>query len=208
MYVHDAQIVSYTEGKFAGREIAFCASGFGNGSGDTGLRIVDVTDKNNMHTISTGFWENDQYSHQCWLTEDKQYLYVNDELDEEAYGYTTRTRVFDVSDVENPVFVGNFSSGVDAIDHNLYVRDGLVFEANYRSGLRVFDASNPAEPTQIAYFDSYPSNDKAQFNGAWSVYPFFPSGTVIVSDIERGLFVLKVDALSDAKAVAVSSIAK
>lgn len=208
MYVHDAQIVSYTEGKYAGREIAFCASGFGNGSGDTGLRIVDVTDKNNMHTIGSGFWENDQYSHQCWLTEDKQHLYVNDELDEESYGYTTRTRIFDVSDLDNPVFVGNFTSGVDAIDHNLYVKDGLVFEANYRSGLRVFDASKPAEPTPIAYFDSYPANDKAEFNGAWSVYPFFPSGTVILSDIERGLFVLKVDALSAAKSIAVSSIAR
>ena len=71
----------------------------------------------------------------------------------------------------------------------------MIFEANYRSGLRVFDASDPLNPTQYAYFDTYPSNDNASFNGLWSVYPYFPSGTVIGSDLERGLFVWKLGIL-------------
>ena len=194
-YVHDAQVVSYTAGPFAGREIAFCASGTGNGSGSTGLRIVDVTDKSNMFTVSTFFYGSAAYSHQVWLSPDRQTLYLNDELDEGNLVTTTTTRVIDVSDISSPQFVGTFSSGVAAIDHNLYTVDQYIFEANYRSGLRVFDATDPLNPTQIAYFDTYPGSDTPNFNGAWSTYPFFPSGTVIVSDIERGLFVLRIDAI-------------
>ena len=87
----------------------------------------------------------------------------------------------------------SFTSGLPAIDHNLYVRDGFIFEANYRSGLRIFNANvDPLNPPQVGWFDTYPENDNRGFNGAWSNYPFFPSGTVIVSDIERGLFILDV----------------
>ncbi|GAB4382942.1 MAG: hypothetical protein Kow0022_01540 [Phycisphaerales bacterium] len=196
MYVHDACVVSYTSGPYAGREIAFCASGFNGGWNSTGLRIVDVTNKNNMFTISSYFYSTPAYSHQVWISPDKRYIYLNDELDED-YGLvpTTTTRVIDVSNLSSPVQVATFTSNSPAIDHNLYVRDHYIFEANYTSGLRVFDATDPVQPVQIAYFDTFPTSENPSFNGAWSCYPFFPSGTVIVSDINRGLFVLRVDAI-------------
>ena len=43
----------------------------------------------------------------------------------------------------------------------------------------------------MAYFDVNPETDAAAFDGSWSVYPFFGSGTVLVSSITRGLFVLR-----------------
>lgn len=43
---------------------------------------------------------------------------------------------------------------------------------------------------EIAFFDVSPDYDDVSFHGSWSVYPFFASGNVIVSSIERGLFVL------------------
>lgn len=196
MYIHDACVVSYTEGPYAGREIAFCASGFNGGWNSTGLRIVDVTDKSNMFTISTFFYTTPAYSHQVWLSADKRYAYLNDELDEQdGLVPVTTTRVIDVSNLAAPVQAGTFTSNSTSIDHNLYVRDQFIFEANYTSGLRVFDASDPVNPVQIAFFDTYPFSDGANFNGAWSVYPYFPSGTVLVSDMNRGLFVLRVDAI-------------
>lgn len=82
-----------------------------------------------------------------------------------------------------------FSTGTAAIDHDLYVHDGKIFQSNYRSGLRVFDASDPRAPVQTNWFDTYPPNDANRFNGLWSNYPFFPRRTVIGSDIEKGLFV-------------------
>jgi choice-of-anchor B domain-containing protein len=184
-YVHDAQVVTYTSGPYAGKEIAFCANG------GAGLEVLDVTNKANMVRIGGTTYSQLAYCHQCWLTEDRQLLYVNDELDEQTYGGTTNTRILDVSDPANPVIVGTFTSGSTSIDHNLYTKGGKVYEANYRSGLRIFDNSNPTSPVQVGYFDTYPGSDAAQFNGAWSCWPYFPSGTIIISDIERGLFVVK-----------------
>ena len=188
-YIHDAQVVTYTDGPFAGRQIAFCCAGFSGGWSDTGLTIVDVTNKSNPFVVSQTYYSNAAYSHQGWLSEDRKYFYLNDELDEQNYGGTTTTRIINVEDIENPSFVGTFTSGSTSIDHNLYTHNGYIFEANYRSGLRVFDATNPTNPTQYGFFDTYPDNDGASFNGLWNVYPYFPSGTIIGSDLERGLFV-------------------
>jgi len=193
MYVHDAQVHTYTEGPYAGREIAFCGAGFNGGWDASGLRIVDVTDKSSMVTLGEIQYPGAVYAHQCWLSEDGTLLYLDDELDEDGGQVpSTTTHVFDVSDLENPTLASTFTNGLPSIDHNLYIHDGKAFCANYRSGLRVWDLTDPLSPTEVAYFDTYPENDGANFNGAWSSYPFFPSGTVIVSDMNRGLFVLDV----------------
>lgn len=195
-YVHDAQIKSFESVTVNGstlfnREIAFCCTGFNGGSVDTGLTIVDVTDKSNPVVLSQTAYSSRAYSHQAWLSDDGKTLFLNDELDEQDFGTPTTTRVFDVSDLANPVEITTFTNGKAAIDHNLYIRDGLMYAANYRSGLRIFDVSDRMNAEEIGFFDTFPDSDSANFNGAWSVYPFFDSGTIIVSDIERGLFVLR-----------------
>ncbi|NUQ68866.1 MAG: choice-of-anchor B family protein [Phycisphaerales bacterium] len=188
-YVHDAQIVTYTSGPYAGREIAFCACE------EFGVYIVDVTNKANMVTLGTLAYPGVTYCHQVWLSEDKQHLYVNDELDGPAQGFPrTFTRVVDVTNLNAPTLVGGFTSGVPgAIDHNLYVHQGRVFEANYTSGLRVFDATNPTSPVEVAWIDTHPDDNDATYDGAWSTYPYFPSGSIIISDINRGLFVVRLN---------------
>ncbi len=191
-YVHDAQVVTYTEGPYAGRQIAFCCAGYNNGSVETALDILDVTNKGNIFLVARYFYSNSAYSHQGWLSPDRHYFYLDDELDEQNNPNipTTTTRVIDVSDIANPVEVGTYTNGNTAIDHNLYTRDGFIYAANYRSGLRIFNALDPTAPFEVGYFDTYPNSNSATFNGAWSNYPYFPSGTVIVSDLNRGLFVL------------------
>jgi choice-of-anchor B domain-containing protein len=178
-YVHDAQIVTYTTGPYAGRQIAFCANG------GTGLDIYDVTSKANMFRLSRTAYPNLSYAHQCWLSEDRLYLYLNDELDS-----VNETVIFDVTNLSTPAVAGTSSSGVQATDHNLFVRDGFIYEAEYHAGVRIFCADDPVNPVQVGWFDTYPENDGGGFDGAWSVYPYFPSGTLLVSDIDRGLFIL------------------
>ena len=179
---HDAQIVTYTTGPYAGKQICFGAAG------GSGVHIIDVTNKSNMTTIATASYNSLSYCHQCWLSEDKQYLYVNDELD-----YVAETRIFNVSDIYNPTYINSFGWGANSIDHNLYVYGDILYEANYTSGLRVFDiGTNPTNPTMIGFFDTYPENNGESFNGLWSCFPMFNSGTVIGSDIERGLFVWEI----------------
>jgi len=201
-YVHDAQIVTYTSGPFAGREIAFCANE------SAGLAVVDVTNKASMFTVATRTYPGVQYAHQCWLSEDRNYLYLNDELDGPSQGFaSSTTRVFDVSDIANPTLVNTFTSNAStAIDHNLYVHGRFIYESNYRSGLRVFDAIDPVNPVEVAFIDTYPENDSPGYEGTWSNFPFFPSGTIVISDINRGMFLvrLNLDYLSFLQATPVS----
>jgi choice-of-anchor B domain-containing protein len=191
-YVHDAQIVTYSSGPYAGKEIAFCANG------GTGLDIYDVTTKSNMVRLSRTTYANLSYAHQIWLSDDRQYAYLNDELDG-----INETVIFDVSNLSGPFVAGTYDSGVGATDHNLYFRDGFIYEAEYRAGLRVFCAVDPLNPVQVGWYDSYPENDGSGYDGAWSVYPFFPSGTVLISDINRGLFIVDVSAALSAGALAI-----
>ena len=80
-----------------------------------------------------------------------------------------------------------------AIDHNSIVHGSRLFISAYRGGMRVVDIRAPRRPTMTGYFDTYPEDDDARFSGAWGIYAGFPSGNVIVSDIQLGLFVLAVD---------------
>jgi choice-of-anchor B domain-containing protein len=188
-YVHEVTPVTYSSGPAAGKQIAYACAGFNGGFQNTGLTILDVTDKANPVVLTEVFWSGAEFSHQVWLSTDLKYAYLDDEFDEGGVNPTT-TYVIDVQDPANAFLVGSFHNGNTAVGHNLYTLPGLLFEANYRSGLRVFDlGANPTNPPEIAWFDTYPDNDLATFNGLWGVYPFFESGVVIGSDIERGLFV-------------------
>ena len=181
--LHDAQVVTYTSGPNLGRQICFGAAG------GSGLYVIDVTNKSNMYTLSQSTYSGLSYCHQCWLHNVRQTLYVNDETDGIAL-----TRVFDVSNLSDPVLTNTFGWGANSIDHNLYVKDDIIYEANYTSGLRILDTTNDSNaPELIGYFDTYPSNDGQSYDGLWSCFPFFDSGTVIGSDIQNGLFIWNLD---------------
>ena len=167
------------------------ATGCANSAEDR-LEIVDVTNESSPVSISDVVYAQLGYVHQAWFTEDHEFLLVGDELDELNFGVPTRTHVFDVTDLDAPVYVFPYEAATNSIDHNLYVLGNRVFEANYTTGLRVLEFGNLAngELMEIAFFDTFPDSDIAEFDGAWSVYPYFPSGTIIVSDESNGLFIL------------------
>jgi choice-of-anchor B domain-containing protein len=184
-YIHDAQVHTYTTGPAAGKEVVFACVG------GSGFRTVDVTNKASMTQMDSVTWSQLSYSHQGWIDKDEQYFYLNDELDESNFGINTKTIVIDVADPSNISLASTFDNGNPAIGHNGYVTAGdLLFEANYTSGVRVFDlSSNPLNPPEVAWYDTWPSDDAPTFDGLWSVYPYFPSGVIIGSDISAGLFV-------------------
>ena len=187
-YTHDAQCVIYNgpDNRYKGQEICLNAN-------ENTVTIVDVTDKSDPMMVSRTGYAGHGYTHQGWLTEDHRYFLVDDELDEMQNSYNTRTYVWDVSDLESPFLTGFHDGRTQAIDHNLYIVNDKVYQANYRSGLnilRIVDLDQ-AELEEFGYFDIFPSSNSASFNGAWSNYPFFNSGVIIVSGIEQGLFVLK-----------------
>ncbi len=187
-YTHDAQVVTYNgpDAAYVGREIAFACN-------EDDVTIVDVDDPTDTQQISSTTYPGVAYCHQGWLSDDHQFFFSNDELDENNLGVNTTTFIWDVSDLDAPVLVGTYVSSEAAIDHNLYVDANLIYESNYRAGLRILDNTNAAAGalSEVAYFDVYPASNSAAFNGTWSNYPYFDSGIVVVSHIESGLFLLR-----------------
>lgn len=187
-YTHDSQCVVYhgPDAEHAGKEICFNAS-------ETALGIADVTDKDEPVSLSAASYPNVGYSHQGWVTEDQRYFYLNDELDEIGGGVaTTRTLVWDVADLDDPILVTEHLAETKSTDHNLYIRGNLMYQANYVSGLRIFDISDPVNPVEVAFFDTVPfGEDQPGFAGAFSNYPYFESGLILVTSMREGLFLLR-----------------
>lgn len=201
-YVHDALYVKRTTGPDAGKMIcyAFCANGT-----DGGMYIIDVTATPNaqghnvpkMETLGfiryytnagdTGKF----YSHSGSLSPDGKFIYANDELDElNDISSDASTHIINVEDLRNPTYSGRFINPINAIDHNSMTQDGFLFLSAYKSGLRIYDMSVSGSLTESGFFDSYPEGSGFQFSGAWGTWSGFPSGNVIISDINRGLFVV------------------
>ena len=185
-YTHDAQVVNYIgpDGQYSGKEIAFACN-------ENTVTIVDVTDPSDATMIAAEGYSTSAYTHQGWLTEDHRYFVVGDELDEQSSGINTRTYFFNVEDLNNPFLEYTHVGSNAAIDHNLYIKDGIAYQSNYRAGLRLLDVNNPTNPEEVGFIDIYPSSNSAAFNGTWSNYPYFASGVVAVSHIEEGLFLVQ-----------------
>lgn len=185
---HDGQCTVYRgpDERYFEQQICFV-------SNETALRIVDVTDKANPKPLAAARYPRTAYVHQGWLTDDHRYFYLDDELDE-LVGMTNRTRtlIWDVSELDDPVLVGEFGGETPATDHNLYVKGDRMYQANYQAGMSVWDISNPVKPVQIGSFDTTPAaGNPPGFVGAWTAYPYFESGTVIVSSMQEGLFIVR-----------------
>ncbi len=189
-YTHDAQVVTYSGPDTAhnGKEIFI-------GSNENEIVILDVTDKSNVVELSTVDYPQVGYVHQGWLTEDQRYFILGDENDEGNFGLNTRTLVFNFTDLDNPSLSSTYFGPTQAIDHNGYVKGNEFFMASYTAGMRVLDITNIAASTnamtEIGFFDTYPNSNGANTDGAWSVYPYFPSGNIIISDTNNGLFIVR-----------------
>jgi choice-of-anchor B domain-containing protein len=191
-YTHDSEVIIYNgpDNDHQGKELFI-------GANETKVVILDVTNKSNPILISSFLYNNTGYTHQGWFTPDQKYWILGDELDELDFGFNSRSIIIDMTNLDSPVIKGQYLGPTEAIDHNGYCRGNDFFLANYTAGLRILNTSNINSSNtmnEIGFFDTFPENDNAQFNGAWSTYPYYASGCIIVSDIDRGLFILKKNA--------------
>jgi choice-of-anchor B domain-containing protein len=190
-YTHDIQCVMYKgpDKRYTNHEICMA-------SNETTVSIQDVTDKKNVKVLSHADYPTPGYTHQGWFTDDQHYWYLDDELDEagsigkSAEG--TRTMIFDVADLEQPVMVKEFIGTTHAIDHNLYVKGDRIYQSNYKAGLRILDITDPKNPKEVGFLDTTPGapND-ASFAGSWNNYPFFKNGAIGIVSMGEGFFMVK-----------------
>ncbi|MES2176358.1 MAG: choice-of-anchor B family protein [Gemmatimonadota bacterium] len=189
-YTHDIQCVMYhgPDKRYTGHEICMA-------SNETTVSIQDVTDKKNVKVLSHADYPTPGYTHQGWFTDDQRHWYLNDELDESANlgrsAEGTRTMVFDVADLEQPIMVKEHIGPTHAIDHNLYVKGDRMYQSNYKAGLRILDISDPKNPKEVGFLDTSPGENDASFAGTWNNYPFFKNGAIGVTSIGEGFFMVR-----------------
>ena len=158
------------------------------------MDLWDVTSSSTPVLLSRTNYPNTGYTHSGWPTEDNQFLFVHDELDEQNFGLRTTLRTLSLNNLASPQLVSTWTAAapIRAIDHNGFVRGNRYYMSNYTRGLTVLDITNPGSPAATGYFDtSMFRDDSSSFAGAWGVYPFLHSGNIAIADIEEGLFLLE-----------------
>jgi len=162
-------------------------------AGDNGLYIVDFSNFVNTNGIEepqiTGSltqYPDKGYNHSGWLDNTgNTYIFAD-----ENHGYEMK-----ICDVSNPseitvntTFLSNIDS--ESMAHNLIIKDNYVYVSHYHDGLWIWDISDPSNPVEVGNFDTYLPDDHDSYRGAWGVYPLLPSGNILISDMQSGLFVL------------------
>ena len=150
------------------------------------LTMYDVKDKRQIIKMGEVMTP-DLFAHAVWPSDNGQYAYVC----EERSG--SPLTVYDVSNPGNMVELDRYYSTRSAtvIPHNVHYLNGYLYNSYYRDGITICDARNPKELVEVAFFDSCDSLSGDGFDGSWGVYPFLPSGNILLTDIQNGLFVLK-----------------
>ena len=192
-YVHDATTMVITDAR-----TAQCTNGHNPCEllidfNESTVDIWDMTDKTAPSLISSTNYDGANYTHSGWWSADKNYIFIQDELDEQRLGLNTTLRTLDITDLATPTVSSTWTGPDQSIDHNGFTKGNHYYMSNYRSGLTVLDVTDPNDISITGSFDTFivPNANSAQFNGAWGTYPYLASGNLLVSDIEYGLFVLK-----------------
>ncbi|MDA7812831.1 choice-of-anchor B family protein [Flavobacteriaceae bacterium] len=217
-YSHDAQIVNYKgpDQDHFGKEIYI-----GSNENKVDIVDVTEKSEPKListflydHQYTHQAWLTDDHKY-ALLGDELDEVDSNYELKVDA---KTRTVIIDLSDLDKPELHHDYEAETKAIDHNGYVKGTEFFLASYTAGLRVLDILNIDQKSisEIRFFNTFidhndsglpnsttvksqdPDGDHSgkkgnseAFNGAWSVYPFFKSENIIISDINSGLFIVK-----------------
>jgi choice-of-anchor B domain-containing protein len=160
--------------------------------------LWDVTDKARPVRLSTTAYPNVTYAHSGWPTVDQRGVIIHDELEEIQRGLNTQIYTLNIDDLRTPTAQISFRGPNTTTDHNGYSKGSKYYVSHYRRGLVVFDISNPQQLTEVGNFDTFlaPAANSAGTDGAWGVYPYLPSGTILISDIDNGLFMLREQVIS------------
>lgn len=155
---------------------------------DGEFAVVDISNKANPVLMAVQATTKNT-THNLWLSDDGNYLFTTDEVTD-AY-----IESYDVSDLNNITRLDLYQSspGENVIPHNVFLKGNFGIISYYRDGVVVIDVTYPDNVVEVGNFDTSPNYSGNGFNGCWGVYPYLPSGNIIASDIEEGLYVLGVN---------------
>lgn len=188
-YIHDLYVRD---------NIGYCSHG-----NTSSFVIWDFTDATNPDYIAS--FETNGYNHSNWVTEDGNTVVFAEEVPNGL-----PMGILDISDKENdnltlyqyfkfPLLAPEHNGSTP---HNPFIIGNLVFTSYYEDGVQVFDISDPNDPKTVAFYDTYPNNIQYNgFAGCWGVYPFLPSGNILATDFDGGLFILSLDLINSTKSL-------
>ncbi len=149
------------------------------------MKILDVSDPANVHVLASHFYSS-AVNHNAWLMEDHNFLLTSDEANR------GHVRCWDISDFTNITETSSYwIQGLTNSAHNVLVKGTVAYISYYKNGLRLVDFADPYNPVEIGYYDTHPEASGATYVGNWGNYPFLPSGTLIASDEQHGLYLLR-----------------
>lgn len=160
------------------------------------IDVLDISDRASPRLLTQIIYPQG-FSHNSGTTEDGNYLFTTDEV----AGYTMKVwdiRVLwdnDPGNDSNIELVAEYIGDPEQIAHNVHIRGNHAYLSHYVEGVKILDISDPRDPVEVGYYDTYPTPGR-DFNGDWGVYPYFPSGNFVVSDIQTGLYIFKFDTVA------------
>lgn len=156
---------------------------------DGEVRVWNCANKANPSLLASWITPG-AFTHNTWLSQDSHTLFTTDEVND---SYLTS---YDVTDLANVVELGRFQTtpGSGSIVHNTHIvqASGGEFAVTswYRDGVVITDVTRPQNMVQTGRYDTYAQGTGGGFDGDWGVYPYLPSGTIVASDMDNGLYVL------------------
>ena len=147
------------------------------------IAIIDVSDPQNYQILGRQSTPSN-FTHNAWLSDDSQYIYTTDEVSNAYIG------AYDISDYSQIQEVDRYQSnpGDNVTPHNVHVKDDFLVISYYKDGVVVVDATEPDLMVPVEQYDTYPESGGGT-RGCWGAYPFLPSGRILATDREEGLFV-------------------
>ncbi len=180
IYVHDSRIWNDT----------IWASNIYTGQ----TSIINATNKDNLTTVRTwqSFPQQTISTHNCAITGDRKYLLTTNEIDNPV----GTMYIYNIQDLNNITYVRDWhpTNLTTSIVHNVEIYGNYAVIAHYSAGIRIVDISNPELPVEVAWYDTYKRNDVTDYVGCWGVF-MFPSGKIIGSDTDSGLYVIKTNSI-------------
>lgn len=148
---------------------------------------IDVSNKSNPVVMATQSTDK-VFTHACWLSDDSQTLFTLDEKSDAPL------QAWDVSDLNDIQELDRYkvNPGTNVIPHNVFVKGNFVVISYYTAGVVILDATHPYNLIEVANYDTSPATGSG-FTGCWGTYPYLPSGNILATDRQEGLFVLAGD---------------
>ena len=149
--------------------------------------VYHIKDKKNIVKLATQPTTT-RFTHNVWLSDDHKYLFTTDEKPQgkvDAYSVGNPFEIKLLHSFRPPVLLNQ-----NSLPHNTHfiknAKGNFIVTSWYDEGVSVADVSDPSNMVEVGIGRTTKGG-----NGCWGAYPFLPSGLILASDMDNGLFIFE-----------------